>query len=35
MAPKAEHAVKPTERFSNRVENYLKYRPHYPSLLID
>jgi ubiquinone/menaquinone biosynthesis C-methylase UbiE len=22
--------LKPTERFSNRVENYLKYRPHYP-----
>lgn len=25
----------PTTRFSNRVENYIKYRPHYPSEIID
>lgn len=24
----------PTERFSNRVENYLKYRPRYPAAII-
>src|SRR5262245_49555419 len=24
----------PTKRFSNRVENYLKYRPRYPSAII-
>lgn len=24
-----------TERFSTRVENYVKYRPHYPSAVID
>ncbi|MDK9700522.1 MAG: class I SAM-dependent methyltransferase [bacterium] len=24
----------PTERFSSRVDNYLKYRPHYPSEMI-
>lgn len=24
----------PTKRFSNRVENYLKYRPHYPAAII-
>ena len=24
----------PTKRFSNRVENYVKYRPHYPPALI-
>ena len=23
----------PTKRFSNRVENYLKYRPHYPAAI--
>ena len=27
--------VKPTERFSDRVENYVKYRPHYPEEIID
>lgn len=25
----------PTQRFSNRVENYLKYRPGYPAAIID
>ncbi len=25
----------PTERFSNRVENYIRYRPHYPPAIID
>lgn len=24
-----------TQRFSNRVENYVKYRPHYPKRIID
>ena len=24
----------PTKRFSNRVENYLKYRPRYPAAII-
>lgn len=27
--------LKSTERFSNRVENYVKYRPHYPIEMID
>ena len=27
--------VNPTERFSNRVENYLKYRPGYPPAIIE
>jgi SAM-dependent methyltransferase len=27
--------LKPTERFSNRVENYIKYRPHYPQEILD
>jgi ubiquinone/menaquinone biosynthesis C-methylase UbiE len=27
--------LKPTERFSDRVSNYIKYRPSYPSELID
>jgi len=26
--------IKPTERFTNRVENYLKYRPSYPPEII-
>jgi len=26
--------MKPTERFSDRVENYTKYRPHYPEEII-
>ena len=26
---------KPTERFSNRVENYVKYRPEYPSVVLN
>lgn len=26
--------IKPTERFSNRVENYVKYRPHYPQEIL-
>lgn len=25
--------MKNTERFSNRVENYVRYRPHYPNIL--
>ena len=25
----------PTKRFSSRVENYLKYRPHYPAEVLD
>jgi len=25
----------PTERFSNRVENYIKYRPQYPPVILD
>lgn len=25
----------PTKRFSDRVENYLKYRPRYPSGILD
>src|SRR5437879_10735104 len=25
----------PTQRFSKRVENYLRYRPHYPSQLLE
>lgn len=25
----------PTQRFSNRVENYIKYRPSYPAAVID
>jgi len=25
----------PTERFSNRVENYRRYRPGYPRAVID
>jgi SAM-dependent methyltransferase len=27
--------MKPTERFSTRVENYVKYRPHYPPAIIE
>ncbi len=26
--------AQPTERFSSRVENYVKYRPHYPKAII-
>ncbi|MDA0813399.1 MAG: class I SAM-dependent methyltransferase [Verrucomicrobia bacterium] len=26
---------KPTERFSDRVENYVRYRPHYPEGVVD
>ena len=25
----------PTKRFSSRVENYIKYRPHYPKAILD
>ncbi|HAY33224.1 MAG TPA: SAM-dependent methyltransferase, partial [Ignavibacteria bacterium] len=25
----------PRKRFSDRVENYVKYRPHYPEELLD
>jgi SAM-dependent methyltransferase len=28
-------AADPTQRFSNRVENYVRYRPHYPAGVID
>ncbi len=28
-------AMNPTKRFSDRVENYVKYRPHYPKEIID
>lgn len=28
-------SINPTERFSNRVENYVKYRPHYPEEIIE
>jgi SAM-dependent methyltransferase len=28
-------SVNPTERFSNRVENYVKYRPSYPTAVLD
>jgi SAM-dependent methyltransferase len=27
--------MKSTERFSDRVENYVRYRPHYPAAIID
>ncbi len=27
--------LNPTKRFSNRVENYIKYRPNYPPAIID
>ncbi len=27
--------LNPTERFSSRVENYIKYRPHYPQAVVD
>ena len=26
--------LSPTQRFSNRVENYVKYRPGYPPAII-
>ena len=29
------NAVNPTERFSNRVENYRRFRPSYPAAVID
>jgi SAM-dependent methyltransferase len=28
-------ALNPTQRFSSRVENYVKYRPHYPPAVMD
>ena len=28
-------ALHPTQRFSSRVENYIRYRPRYPSAIID
>lgn len=31
----AGEKLNPTGRFSNRVENYIKYRPSYPSAVID
>jgi hypothetical protein len=30
-----ESAFNSTTRFSNRVDNYVKYRPHYPAAVID
>lgn len=30
-----ESAFNSTTRFSNRVDNYIKYRPHYPAVIID
>ena len=27
--------LRPTDRFSDRVENYVRYRPHYPRALVD
>jgi ubiquinone/menaquinone biosynthesis C-methylase UbiE len=30
-----ESAFNSTTRFSNRVDNYVKYRPHYPAVIID
>jgi hypothetical protein len=27
--------ISPTERFTERVENYVKYRPGYPPALLD
>jgi len=27
--------MNPTERFSTRVENYVKYRPHYPQAIVE
>ena len=27
--------IDPTERFSDRVENYIRYRPHYPVAVLD
>src|SRR5467141_5189863 len=32
---KTPHVSRPTERFSSRVENYVRYRPGYPSAAID
>jgi ubiquinone/menaquinone biosynthesis C-methylase UbiE len=32
---KMSHSLKNTERFSNRVENYVKYRPEYPKEFIE
>ena len=32
--PRSNPMLDPTKRFSNRVENYLKYRPRYPSEII-
>jgi len=29
------HETDPTRRFSSRVENYVKYRPHYPAALLE
>lgn len=29
------HMLGPTERFSTRVEDYIKYRPHYPAEVLD
>lgn len=35
MSVTTETKQTPTERFSNRVENYIKYRPKYPAAVID
>lgn len=35
MTSKQISAIRPTERFSQRVENYVKYRPGYPAAVLD
>ena len=32
--PTEKDSLKPTERFTNRVENYTKYRPGYPAEIV-
>jgi SAM-dependent methyltransferase len=31
----SQHTPDPTERFSDRVDNYIRYRPRYPARLLD
>lgn len=31
----ADSSLDPTERFSNRVDYYIRYRPHYPAAVLD
>lgn len=35
QSPSLLENLKPTTRFSNRVEDYAKYRPHYPTDVVD